>query len=75
MWTGKRSSCIVWLVGGEESCSVCSSVAPAGWDGRESSSCAGRVWLDDGGKDFLCSCATCSKCRSPSESEEEAPST
>lgn len=53
--TGRRGSGTVWVVGGEESCSAGSSVAAAGWDDGESSFSAGRVWLDGGGEDFLCS--------------------
>lgn len=45
---------IIWLVAAEESCSGGSSVAAAGRDEGHSSSSAERVWLDDGGKDFLC---------------------
>lgn len=53
--TGRKGSGIIWLVGGEESCSAGSSVAAAGWDDGQSSSSAERVSLDDGGEDSLCS--------------------
>lgn len=53
--TGTGCSGIIWLVVAEESCSGGSSVAAAGRDEGDSSSSAERVWLDDGGKDFLCS--------------------
>lgn len=52
--TGRRGSGIIWLVGAEESCSAGSSVAAAGRDDGESSSSAERVWLNVGGKSFLC---------------------
>lgn len=53
--TGRGCSGIIWFVVAEESCSSGSSVAAAGWDEGDSSSSAERVWLDDGGKDLLCS--------------------
>lgn len=78
--TGRGGSwTAIWLLIVEESSSAGSSAAVAG--SGEPSFSARKVWLDDGGEDeddfgcFLCSWATCSKCCSPSESEEEAPST